>query len=191
MKLPAKQHLLQMIKEGGEVQNLAIRKLWSSTENKCRKIVQKGRGSKEDQEDTRQEATMLLYLAISQNKFRGNTDAELVSFYKQTFLFVWLNKVRKRDQLPLSDLQEYASSIDKSIEESLIQLELQTKSRRKLKECLDKMDQKGLEIIKWRYFEIPPISWEEIAKRLGYKTTQAAQNKGGKGMKSLRICMEA
>ena len=178
-----------MLKKGGEVQNLAIQKIWRKTEAKSQRVIRRGRGSDEDRQDVRQEATMLLYLAIQRERFRGKTDAELIAFYNQTFLFVWMDRVRKRDQMPMNVLEEYSGPIDHSIEEILIQLEIETKAKRKLEECLKKLDEKGVKIIKWRYFEVPPFSWEEIAQRLAYNTAQTAQNKGGKGMKQLRICM--
>ncbi len=182
--------LLDMMRKGGETQNLAIQKLWQKAEYKSWQVVRKGKGNEADRKDTRQEATMLLYLALSKGKFRGETDAELIAFYNQTFLFVWLDKVRKRKQMPPAELEGYIASIDPTVEETLIQLEQETHINKELEDCLKKLDEKGANIITWRYFEIPPVSWDEIARRLGYKTTQAAQNKGGKGMKQLRLCME-
>lgn len=178
-----------MMKKGGDAQNRAIQHLWKVTHSRCQQVIRKGRGSEEDQKDVRQEASMLLYLAINQGKFRGNTDAELIAFFKQTFLFVWLDKVRKRDKMPLAELEGYTSSIDASVEEMLIKLEEESKSNRALENCLKKLDEKEKDIVKWRYFDIPPASWDAIAKRLSYQTAQAAQNKGGRGMKKLRICM--
>ena len=142
-------------------------------------------------EDTRQEATVLMLLAIRKDNFRGNTDGELIAFFNQTFLYVWMAKIRKRDKLPLAELNTFYQTIEKNIEETLIQLETQTTLYQKLENCLKKLDKMGEKIIGWRYFEKPPVSWEVIARRLGYQTAQAAQNKGGKGMKMLRICMEA
>lgn len=190
MEQPEKGLLFKMIKEGDEAQNRAIQTIWKKTDYKCRNIVRKGRGNQEDLEDTRQEATILTLMAIRKNTFRGSTNGELVAFFNQTFLYVWMAKIRKRDKLPLTELNTYSTTIEKNVEDALIQLETQTIINRKLEHCLKKLDDIGKKIISWRYFEKPPVSWEIIAQRLGYQTTQAAQNKGGKGMKKLRICMD-
>lgn len=190
MKRSGNTGLLEMMRQGGEVQNRAIQLLWKKTDRRCRRVIRKGRGTDEDLMDTRQEATMLLYLAISEGTFRGETDAELITFFNRTFLFAWMGKVRKRDKMPQTNMEETISD-DSSVEELLIQLEAKTASHRQLKACLDKLNQDIQQIVQWRYFEIPPISWQDIAQQLNLGSAQAAQNKGGRGMKQLRICMGA
>ena len=181
MKLFSKAGLLEMMRAGGEKQNEAIQSIWRKTEWKTRRIINKGRGLDEDWKDIRQEATMLLYQAITQGKFRGTTDAELVAFYSQTFLYVWMDRLRKRDRMPEADLGGNNISVDPSIEETLIQLEIETQSYQKLEECLQKLDEKGRQIVRWRYFEISSLSLGKNCPTPGIQSRTGSTKQRRKG----------
>jgi len=171
--------VLHIIKSGGPRVHKVMDFIYLNSRSKIIRYVMKNGGSKEDGQDTLQDAVAAFYSNIITNKYRGESDIGGYIFgIARNIWLKSLNKKGKAKDLKKADLLK-GETAEKSLDED---------TTRHLNAVLQKMDDVCRDLlIHAFYFN---YSAEELRKKFDFKNEQVARNKKYKCLKKLRELMD-
>ena len=172
--------LIEMIQAGKSKKAKAIAFIFRHNRQKTLTYL-KSKGATEAQaDDLLQEGMLVLMRQLEKGVFEGKNEASVHTYFVGICKNLLRAEQRKKVYTqPLADGQDFTS--ESSAPDDFGEDEQQAELHRALK----KLGEICREILLLRA-ETPPVPWQALAQKFGYKDAQNAMNKGGKCMKQLR-----
>lgn len=160
--------------------NEALKVLYSNMHDSVTTyLISKG-ATKEDAMDTFQEALLMFYRNVQNNKFTAE-HSKISSYIFAIARNIWLHQLRRQN----SSLMKTSSDlIESSYEASLVENENLDEMRAKLESALSKLSDKCRNLILNYYLQ--DKTTEEIAKELGLSNVNVARQMKYRCMRKLR-----
>ncbi len=171
--------VLQIIKSGGPRVHKVMDYVYLKSRKKIIRFVMKNGGSKEDGQDTVQDAVTAFYSNILSNKYRGESD--IGGYIFGIARNIWLKTLSKKGKT--KTLKDAALLKDETVEIGIYE-----DGTSHLNTVMQKMDDVCRDLlIHAFYFN---YSAEELRKKYDFKNQQVARNKKFKCLKKLRELMD-
>lgn len=160
--------IIQAIKQGGTQRQLAIRHIYKDEafSQKVIQFVQANTGNYQDGQDMFHEGIIVLDRNIRNDKFRG--ESSLKGYLYSTCRFLWMNQIRKKSKVSLTEDQQVMDSNDLESPEVIALKDEKKMLLSKILEQLGDRCKKVLEL--WRL----SYSMEEIASQVGLSSAAMA-----------------
>lgn len=171
--------IVEAIKSGGKNREKAIAQLYNDKGLKygIAKIIRNNKGSSEDAEEVFQEGIIILHRNVRSGKYQpeGSLKSYLISICR----LHWMNLLRKKSKISLTDDQRTFDEPDLETPEILVESE---ERKNTLHIILEKQGERCREILKmWQLSH----SMEEIAEAMGLSSALMARKAKYRCMKAL------
>ena len=159
-------HIIESIKNGQN--DRVLNYLYENTLRKVRKHITKNKGSVEEANDIFQDAVIIFFNQVTQNKY--NEKYEVDGFIFTVAKNLWVDKMRRDKKIVNRDFTIESNHSD--YEDHLKDLISKEKSSA-MKSVFEKLDEKCQKILHFAIYE--KLSMKEISEKMGYNSENVAK----------------
>jgi RNA polymerase sigma factor (sigma-70 family) len=159
--------IIESIRNGSNDQALSY--LYDKPLRKIRKYILSNNGSTEDANDIFQDAVIILFNQIINNKY--NSDLDIDGFLFSVARNLWIDKIRREKRMLNKDFTQESNHTD--FNDQLKDLIVKEKSTA-LRAVFEKLDEKCQKILHFAIYE--KLSMKEISEKMGYSNENVAKS---------------
>jgi RNA polymerase sigma factor (sigma-70 family) len=159
--------IIESIRDGSNDQALSY--LYDKPLRKIRKYIISNSGSTEDGNDIFQDAVIILFNQIINNKYK--TELDIDGFLFSVARNLWIDKIRREKRMLSKDFSIETNHTDHS--DQLKDLIVKEKSAA-LRTAFEKLDEKCRRILHYSIYE--KLSMKEISVKMGYSNENVAKS---------------
>jgi RNA polymerase sigma factor (sigma-70 family) len=159
--------IIESIRNGSNDQALSY--LYDKPLRKIRKYILSNNGSREDANDIFQDAVVILFNQIINNKYKSDLDID--GFLFSVSRNLWIDKVRREKRMLNKDFTIETNHTD--FNDQLKDLIVKEKSAA-LRTVFEKLDEKCRKILHYTIYE--KLSMKEISVKMGYSNENVAKS---------------
>lgn len=159
-------HIIESIKNGQN--DRALNYLYEHTLKKVRKHITKNKGSQEEANDIFQDAVIIFFNQVRQNKY--NEKYEVDAFIFTVAKNLWIDKMRREKRMVK---QNFTTEADHSDYEDHLKDLISKEKSNAMKVVFEKLDEKCQTILHLAIYE--KLSMKEISEKMGYSSEHVAK----------------